>query len=247
MKSIINILVFILSIVVMSSCEKGNGFDCLKGTGDVIKENRIAGTIDRIILNDNINLVLMQDSIETIVIEAGEKIINSIKTELDNGELLIENTNRCNWVRSFKTEITAYVSVRGLNNIIYYGSGSISSVNKIKSDLFEIDIHDGSGSIDLSVDTKTSWIVVHLGVADLTMKGTSGVNYIYTAGFGPIDCINLITDVTFITHNGSNNCYINVDDLLEAKIGSVGDIYYKGNPQSVESVITGSGRLISIN
>ncbi len=247
MKKTIRILILFLTVIFVNSCERGHGLDCFKGTGDIIRESRTAGTITRIILKDNINLILSQDSIETIVVEAGEKIINSIKTNLINGELSIENTNRCNWVRSFKKEVNVFVSVKELNNIIYYGSGRISSLNNIKSELLELDIFNGAGTIDLSLDTEVSWINLSPGVADITVSGTSGVNYIYTSGFGPIDCINLITDITFITNNGSNNCYIYVNDFLEAKIESVGDIYYKGNPPTIETTITGSGRLISLD
>jgi len=247
MKIVIKILFLFLISLTINSCGKGHGLDCFKGTGDIINESRTAGLIHRIILQDNVNLILTQDSIEAIVVEAGEKIINSIKTDLVNGELSIENTNRCNWARSYKKEINVYVSVTDLANIVYYGSGDITSINEIKSDLLEVDIYNGAGSINLNINTSVSWFNLSPGVADITVKGNSEENYIYAGGFGPIDCINLITQITFINNNGSNNCFVNVEEFLEAKIGSVGDIYYKGDPQTIDSEITGSGRLINLD
>lgn len=233
-----------MASLILISCEKGHGFDCFKGTGKIIQESRNVGEINNIILYDNVNLILQQDSAESIVVEAGEKIIGSIKTELYGGQLIIKNENRCNWIRSYKKEINVYLSVRDLHKIIYYGSGDITSLNSIVSDLLEIEIHDGAGSINLIIDTEASWFTLHLGVADIKVIGQSDINYVYTAGYGPIDCTSLLTDITYITNNGSNNCFVNVKDVLEAKIGSVGNIYYKGDPSSVKSEITGSGKLI---
>jgi len=247
MKTFVKILLGCLIVLAVNSCEKGHVFDCFKGTGDITVETRPAGAINRIILNDNINLIIKQDTIESIQVEAGEKINGSILTELQDGELTISNDNRCNWVRSFRNEFTVYVSVTELNYIYYVGSGNISSLNSIESEWFEFECYDGAGSVDLSLDTETSWIVIHLGVVDVEVKGNSDISYVYTAGYGPVDCVNLMTGITYITNNGSNNCFINVKDELGAKIGSMGNIYYKGNPDSIEKTITGSGQLIPLD
>lgn len=244
---LIRIISGVLIAVSLGGCEKGHGFDCLKGTGDITTEMRTAGVVNTIILEDNINLYLTQDTAEKIVVEAGEKIIGSIATELENGKLTLRNNNRCNWVRSFNKEVNVYVSVRDLRYIDYTGSGDIIAVNEIISDNFEINIYDGSGSINLNLNTEESWITLHLGVADITVKGKSDISYVYTAGYGPVDCIHLQTDNTYITNNGSNNCFINVSNELVAKIGSVGNIYYKGNPKTIDKRISGSGSLISID
>ena len=69
--------------------------DCFNGTGIVKKETRILGDFDSIYVDRRLNIVLVQDSVNFAVVEAGEHLLDMIETEIQNGELTLRNNNKC--------------------------------------------------------------------------------------------------------------------------------------------------------
>lgn len=229
--------------MITNSCTKTDHLDCLKGTGSDITESRDVSSFNKIVLNDNVNLVITQDTNISIQVTAGEKLIGKVGTDISNNVLSITNNNTCNWVRSFDREIIVYVGINNLNQIEYRGSGDITSTNEIKSDSLLLQIWEGAGTIDLQVNTQRNYIYFHIGTADVFYSGKTHLSYVSAASFGPIDARNLKSTYTYIGNSGSNNCFVGADLALEASISSIGNIYYFGNPQITLSN-TGQGELI---
>jgi hypothetical protein len=238
--------IYILFLCLLFSCKKENRFDCFKNTGKIIKEERIIGDFTNIMLEDNINLIIKPDTINKITIEAGEKIISLIKTEIRNNYCYITNENKCNWVRRYDVPINAYVSIRKLDTLNYWGSGNISCTDTIRNELFQIDVHDGSGNIDLTVATNETRIKIHTGPPTLSIKGKTIISFIFQFGTGIIRAEDLKSEFTFVRNFGTNDTYISVSKELEAKINDIGNIYYKGNPYSIKSEFTSTGKLFKL-
>ena len=76
--------------------------DCLKSTGDIIKEQRFVKDFTTLVVHDNIFVTLTQDTENSLEVEAGENLLSLIKTDVDGGTLTITNDNSCNWVLSYK-------------------------------------------------------------------------------------------------------------------------------------------------
>ena len=245
MNKTINILLIIIISITSFSCKKNIG-DCFKSTGKIITEDRTSSDFHLIYLNDNVNLVITQDSLNSVIVEAGENIISSVKTEFINGHLNITNTSSCNWVRSYEKEITVYVSVNNLDSLKYESSGDVSCTNTIKNDSICVDVWGGAGTIKLDLELKIAKLHLHYGTVDMVFRGSSYVTYIYAASYGPFHCEDLYSSNVYINNRGTNNCYIRASKLLEATIESIGDIYYYGNPEEVSSNITGDGELIKM-
>jgi len=233
----------ILIVFALFSCKKEEQWDCFKGTGKVTSEVRNIESFESIILNDNINLFICQDTCYSCKVEAGENLLPKIKTEVNNNILEISNKNTFNWVRSFKTPINVFLTFPKLYYVEYNGSGNIECEDTLSLDSIRVDSWDGSGSIHMMVNTKISRFNLHTGPADLNVSGSSGVNYVYSAGNGKADLSGLYSGYIFITSKSTNETYVNVSKELEAWIDYVGNIYYKGNPYSVKKKYTGSGRL----
>ena len=244
---IANIILLILALSFSwSACQKTDPTDCFTSTGSDINEERPTKPFRKIILNDNVNLVLTQSANSSILVTAGEKIISKIITEFDEETLIISNYNSCNWVRSFKREITVYVNIDTLCQIEYNGSGDISSTNTIQQDSLMLNIWEGAGSINLDIDVFRNYIYFHIGTADVNYSGFSHLNYISTMSFGPVDARDLETTFTYMSSSGSNNCFVKASNELHAQISSIGNVYYSGNP-SISLNRTGTGELIRLD
>lgn len=241
----LNIFLFIITFFSFTGCNKENGCDCFKGTGDITTEQRISEPFNSISLEDNINLYITRDSAYSLTVEAGEKLLPEITSEVKNGCLYLKNENKCNWVRSFKNEINVYLKCRKLYGILYdRASGDIFTADTLHTDSFRFDSHNGTGTINLILDAGTTKFNLHTGPADLNVKGKAGVNYLYSIANGRANLGEFITDITFMNSKSTNNCYVNVRALLDVEIGYIGDVYYTGNPNIVKQNITGKGKLI---
>ncbi|MDO8898234.1 MAG: DUF2807 domain-containing protein, partial [Bacteroidales bacterium] len=180
---------------------------------------------------------------ETLRDSAGDSIGFNPGINKDYERLVIENKNTCNEFRSYKTPISAKVFYFQLENLEYRSNGQVDCTEPIVSDIFLINIFEGSGSINLKLECQKSYLNFHYGTADLTVEGTSEISYIYQAGFGPIYALNLLTNFTYLENRSSNDCYVNARNTLGVTINNTGNVYYTGNP-SLETYGTGPGRLL---
>jgi hypothetical protein len=220
--------------------------DCFKSTGEIILEERETPEFEHIILEDNINIILTQDNQCSIRVQAGKNLIGSVITEVNDGQLTIRNDNQCNWIRSYNKDINVYLAVKNLVSIYYMASGNIISTNTIVSDSLNIAVYDGSGLIDMDILTVNSVLSLHYGSVDFNIHGFTQVDYIFAASYGPFHCQDLVSVFCFMNNRGSNDCFVNCTKDLEVVIENIGNIYYKGNPETIKSVITGTGQLIKL-
>jgi Putative auto-transporter adhesin, head GIN domain len=238
---------FCLMMVHLSSCKKDHMLDCFKGTGDEVTETRNLSGFSMIECNDNVNVVIAPGSAYKVTVTAGKKIIDGITTTIENNQLVIANQNKCNWVRSFKNKFTVSVSLPELTAITNWGSGNITTTDTIRTNELHIDNHGGSGAIKLLMNIGSCRTNVHTGVADFNYTGHIGVHYFYHNGNGPFNTLQCQCDVVFTENKGTNDSYIYATKLLEAKTSYVGNIYYKGNPDSLKLTQLDKGKIIRID
>lgn len=245
LKQSIYLLPLIL-LFTLIACKRENLNDCFTNAGNVVIKDRSSVYFDRINLNDNINLVIREGDEFKIQVEGGENLLQSVKTEIIDSVLTISNTMKCNWVRDYDNELIVYVTSPSLWSIRYEGSGDILTDGTITIDHLEINAWGGAGKIDLDLNCNTLGLGLHYGTADFHASGTSSIFTIYANSYGPFYCEDMNSNIVYIKNNGTNDCYIHANHILEAEINSVGNIYYSGNPPDLKCNETSTGRLIRI-
>jgi Putative auto-transporter adhesin, head GIN domain len=237
------LLFFLIVLIGWTGCKK-SGVNCLTSNGKTIRQDRLVQDFDSIDVQDYVNLILSQDSMNKVTVESGQNIINGITTEVVDRQLVIRNANKCNWLRSYDVPVNVYVSVKDLKKIYYLSSGNISTTNTLKSYSLIIEVWGGSGIIDLDMDVFEGYFALVMGTADFNLHGHCAINTIYSGDFGLFQCKNLKTGYSFVTNKSSNDCYVNASQFLQANINSIGNIYYTGNPDSLAINIHGAGSVI---
>jgi len=232
-----------IALLTVIGCGK-TGMDCLTNTGEVILQDRDLSAFDSIEVNDYVNLFISQDSTYKVVVESGKNIIAGIETTVENRHLVIRNTNSCNWVRSFDKPINVYISTPNLWKIYYNSSGNITSLNTMTTDSLKLEVWGGCGRIDLDIDVYMGFFYLQIGTADIHLSGTCGIISMYTGDFGLLDARNLSSGFAFVSNKSSNDCYVQVQQELNATIQSIGNIYYTGNPKEIHTTINGAGSVI---
>lgn len=230
--------------LVFSGCRRENQWDCFKGTGDRTTEQREIPSFDKILAEDNIDIILVQDSSTGIVVEAGANLIPGIVTEVNQGELNIRNENRCNWARSYKKgNITVTIKGPQFKKISHYGTGLISCSDTLRADTLVLLTHE-SGNVDLLLKTKILFTQMH-GSADVRLRGYSPLHGNYHVGTGYLHAEDFVSNITWTHTRASGNEYFNALDELSVTIEWAGDVYYKGQP-TLNLQGPGPGKLLPI-
>jgi hypothetical protein len=217
--------------------------DCLKGTGDIVKEKRSVPDFSSIEVNDNIYVTLTQDTINTVEVEAGKNLLPLIKTEMRGSQLVITNDNTCNWVRSYKKDIHVYLHVKNLEYIWSYSNKDINSTNTLTTPIINI-FNFLNGDIKVDIASQESYTKQMGAGGDMTVTGTTDYSFIFDQGYGFVHLENLQTRRTVIGQHGTGDVHLNTSDSLDVEILSSGSVYYSGNPLIVQRPSIGSGRLI---
>lgn len=222
------------------SCKKADLLDCFNSTGKIEKVERETGDFNSVVLKDNINLFIQPSTQNKLVLEAGSNLMNKIKTEVnEEGVLEIRNENTCNWVRSFDKPLNVYLEFKTLDSLEYRSIGTVTCDDTLRMDHFLVNVHEGSGILNLKVNIREFQVNLHYGTADINVSGKIGSGYYYQAGAGRIDASATVSKSVYIRNWSSNDMYIWATKLISAEIRGVGNIYYKGNPQTA---LTGSGK-----
>jgi len=237
------IFFFAIIMIVLNACVKESA--CIKSTGKQVVETRIIGNdITHIILKDKLNLVLRQDSTPSLTIEGGENLLKYVRARQKGTELELKNDNKCNFLRSYKEEITVYLSLPNIKYINYTGFGNVSSLGELKLDEFTFETRNGTGSINLTIDVQKINILQHTGPADFTLSGKAKFTYLFSGGSGWLTCKNLISENAHVNHDGTGDITLTATNSLHIELTSLGNIEYYGNPSVTISQQSGKGKLI---
>ncbi|HXC04628.1 MAG TPA: DUF2807 domain-containing protein, partial [Bacteroidia bacterium] len=230
-------LALVLSL--FSSCSKQPAIcDCFKSTGSDAHEDRPVSPFTNIQLENKVDLVLTQDTVEHIYVVAGKHLIDKIETSISGGTLYIRNHNICNFVRSLGREITVYVSVKNLNTINYDGAGNVTCTNTLRDSCIDIESHDGSGIVTLDINARVIHTTIHTGPADIRVTGTTPLLYVYSGGNGVIHAESIACPQIYLTEGGTGSLYAasdgSVNSLLDYEIDSPANVYFYGHPAHIQ-------------
>ena len=229
----------------MVSCKKENLCDCVKSTGPTNTIYRDLVDFNCIYIKDKMDLYITQGPDFEVRVEAGANLQRLIKTELDGETLKVFNTNKCNWVRGYKHKINVYITAPYFKYIKHGGVGTIESTNTITQD--EIFLRtENSGDFHLDLNTNRIVCSAH-GNGDTYLTGTTkrlesdytGTNYLYAFGLE-------VKDYIYLHSVSIGHAQVNAPDngLMDIVIDRAGNIFYKGNPATINLSGSGKGNLI---
>lgn len=240
---IVNTPFFLILISIFFSCKKENG--CLKTSGNTIVENRqVTQSFNYIELNNKINLIITQDSVYSLKVEAGENLMPLIFTEINANKLSIRSDNRCSFLRDYKKPINVYISTPDIKEILYKGYGNISATNLLNFPDFTIQADGGTGTVSLSLNSNEIKIKQHAGPADFRLSGQTNDIFLYTNGSGWIYAEKVAALTGHVSSNGTGDVFVNSKDELRVEIRHIGNVNYYGNPVINVTEQSGSGKII---
>lgn len=245
MKKLSYIPILFVAIALFSSCSDSHWFDFTKSTGKIVRiERPLEGTFDTLVFNDNINVEITIGNEYKLELEGGENLLPGIETSVKDSTITFSNKNRFNWVRSYKPEINAYLTLPFISQMRYKSVGTITNTGTIMQPYLDILGLGGSGYINLTLNVNQLKVALVSGAIDADLKGNAGAFYAFNDGMGVFRCYELNTGFLYITNKAANNCYVTATNTIEYIIEGVGDIYLKGNPPNISGTASGGGELV---
>jgi hypothetical protein len=199
---------------------------------------------------EHVDYVLVQDTMDFVVLEGGKNLLGFINCLVSNNELTISNENKCKFFRYKHGDITAEIHFVQLSDLVFQGTEVLTNKNNWNFNDLNIILKDTGGSINLKGFNGNYLNLVNThGWGDVTMSGNvnyfradlDGNGYFDSRNFKVNDSISIISASSTLSKLNSTNC------LLKAELKGAGDVWYFGVPQQIEKKESGAGKLIDKN
>jgi hypothetical protein len=238
MKNSVQLIVLsALFITTMANAQWSN--KKIKGNGKVITEKRTTAGYDEINVSGFFDVVLVSGKEGSISIQGEENLMQYVKVEVEGNVLKIYTEKNVNI--STNKDIILTVPFEQISFVSLSGSGDLKSKNTIVGSKFAAKL---SGSGDLTLDVKTTDFETNLsGSGDVVLTGNSDSFTSKISGSGDVDAVNLVTKKANLTISGSGDMKVNCSENLYARVSGSGNIAYKGNPESKDTKVNGSGEI----
>lgn len=225
-------LIYILFLLLVFSCD-----EAFLNSGDVILKNIEIEEFNELYIKDIFEVFLIQDSVCKIEVKAGSNLIPNLEFNVDENNILtIYDNNSANWSRDYE-KIKLYISVDSLRFLRLDAPSKVVTQNKLITpelkvmsitDFSEIDIDIQCGNFYL-VNSEPSGGIINL-------SGSSNSLNFWARGSLQVNAENFAVHQVNVNSESIGDCYVNADQNLRVKIIRSGNVYYRGNPSTIEYV-----------
>jgi hypothetical protein len=230
------------------SCKKAENRTCFKSTGQEIEKEVFLSPFHKVKLNFRIDYILVQDSLDKVVLRGGGNLLNHIQLQVENDCLTLKNDNKCSFLRSYQKKIIAEIHYTDITDLEYRGNESVRNIGVLKTSIFLFKMLEGTGSVNLNIEadhirTYTS------GYGDFIFSGSAKYMNIVANSNSFCDVNEMaVTDSMTVISNTAGLLKIKPDLIkLRAETKRSGNIWYLGQPIIQIYHRYGSGELVNKN
>jgi len=241
MKHSVQLFAFLfITIQVFTSCVFSNK-PVIQGNHQLVNQRVDIDNYDELVLNIPGEVFYQQfsDSAPYLQIHTDENILKVLDFKVQDNRLIID-VKKDSLIRPSK--LTVYTCSHNINKINLNGSGKLCLKGEVNSNDLNLKI-TGSGKLitDSLLCNALSLNITGSGNARLT--GASNESTYKITGSGDINAFDFFVQNLKCGITGSGNIEALVSNKLEVNITGSGDITYRGEPQSIDKKITGSGKI----
>ncbi|MGD2157254.1 MAG: head GIN domain-containing protein [Anaerolineales bacterium] len=236
------ILVLALSTLACSINIGGVNLRSVKGSGEVVTEERSVSGFSELILSGIGKMIIELGDEEALTVEAEDNFMEYIETDVRGSTLEIGIREG---VSLQPTEgVTFYLTVTELDEIVVSGLGDVQ-MPELETNRFHVVI-SGGGNVDIERLDAGDLDVEISGLGDLTIEdGQVDEQDIIISGGGNYNAEDLQSELVRVNISGLGSATVWAEDLLDVNISGGGDVEYRGNP-SVDQSVSGLGNIKKI-
>jgi len=228
------------------ACNKEQMDDCFTSTGRVAYEKRSLEAFTSAEIIGNYQLIWIEDTSNYIEIEAGTGLLEQIKTTVEFQKLSIENTNTCNWVRSYKTPVILKLHCSNLERLRILGSTTLSNRDSLRHDSIYIDLNQNAATVNLNISNAMLTIEQPTGGADISASGRTAAFVFKSGDRVGGNFLKLNAREVEVISKSEIDCYVNASESLKLTTLAGGSIFYTGDAPLIEQSSFGEGSISRI-
>lgn len=232
---ITKIIITVITALFFSSCHFD--YNSIKGSGTVKTENRtISEKFTGVDVSSAIEVTIEQADKTEVIVEADDNLLNTIKTEVKNGKLVISNESYVN-IRNGVRKVT--VTMPTIDYLESSSASSITSRNTIKGNqLFVKTSSAGSAKLDIEMEDVTS---KSSSGSSIELKGLAMQFDTQSSSGSTTKCFKLLTNS--VVADASSGSSINVHPIvsLKAEASSGASIRYNSVPKTFQKNSSSGG------
>lgn len=191
--------------------------DVVTGSGRMVRQPRTAAAFTRIVNDGPADLEIQVGPNPSIEVEMDDNLLNNVKTDVRNGRLKIGSEG--SYCSSRAPLIRVTVPSLRVIDIGASGDARVSGLN--------------GGELDVTIT----------GSGDVSAAGRLEAIYVTINGSGEVALDALRAGMVDATVNGSGAVDVGNARSVSATVNGSGAIYYAGDPEFLEQVVHGSGRI----
>ena len=244
-------LLWVVVILLCDSCKPAYDRSCLKKTGSLDSLEIELVPFEKLNLGEHITYILVQDTVDKVVVSGGSNLLNfiDISSESTNSTLTIRNNNRCRFLRYNTSNVLVEIHFNQMREIIFNGSESLSNRGLLEMDNLKLVTLGAAGSISLNLEANEIHCINDFGWPDIEISGKCNIFRAEIYGHQLMDTRQLIvTSHVNVISNAGTKSQINSQGVpLRVELRGTGDLWYYGEPTSIDKKEYNSGRLINKN
>lgn len=201
----------------------------VRGSGNIVTENRSESGFNNIDVSGAIDVYIKQDSATSVKVEADDNILEYIQVHTDGSTLEIYTENGIRLRPSHKIKV--YVSNPQYKEIQVSGASSIRCENEISSfDDLNIDL---SGASEGRLELNAPKVSVNLtGASNASIRGKTKDFEGSASGASEIRGFDLLSENAEVDASGASHIEIFASVKIEGQSSGASSVNYKGNAQS---------------
>jgi len=242
---------YLILTVFLVACNGDNVPDCFQNAGAIVQEEFQVQSFDKIIVFERVELIIIQSDIQKVVVETGEHLMNDIKVNVVDGQLVLKNENACNLIRDYGIT-KVFVETPDLIQVRNSSGLSVRSIGYLNFPILTLISENHNNNevthTDGDFDLKFNGISLNISTNNLSnvfISGTVDNLFIgFYSGNGRFEGENLIAQNIEIFQRSSNDMILNPQQSITGEIRSTGDVILVNEPPIVNVQQFYTGELI---
>jgi len=212
----------------LSSCNLDINLGQVSGNGNVqTEERKVTEEFNSVRASAGMGVYLIKGTENKIVVEADENLLEIIETSVTNGELKIRAEKNIGKAKAKKVYVT-YIS---LSSITANSGADIIADSIIESETLSLSSSSGA-DMELEVLAKDLFIETSSG-ADIDVSGKAISLRAEASSGSDLNARKLLVSTCRARASSGADVIVNVQDKLNARASSGGDVRYYGDPSDV--------------
>lgn len=216
----LQLVLFLLFLsVLFTSC-----LDGIEGSGNVVRSERPVSSFQSVAVSAGLEVILMQDSVVKVLVEADDNLQDIIKTEISNGQLRIFPERRISKCTSKKI----YVTLKQIHTLEVSSGAEVTCKMDLKMSSLHVSASSGA-DINLAVILDRLSVEASSG-ANLKLSGSAGNFDVDGSSGANINAIRVQSKICNAGVSSGGQLKLFVTQRIGAHASSGGQITVEGNP-----------------